>query len=102
VFTKRAKGKREIWWELNGEFNPISLMEKSKTPTLKILAANDEMEKVPVKQPENVIKKLLEINKDIPFTLRIYKDLGHALFSGDTKWIRSDYLQFVVDWMLNL
>jgi dipeptidyl aminopeptidase/acylaminoacyl peptidase len=102
VFTKRAKSKRKIWWELNGEFDPISLMEKSKTPTLKILAANDEMENVPVKQSEEAIKKLFETNIDIPLTLKLYRDSGHALFSAETKWIRSDYLQFVVDWMLKL
>ncbi|NNJ52033.1 MAG: hypothetical protein HKP17_02595, partial [Ignavibacteriaceae bacterium] len=102
VFTKRAKSKREIWWEKNGEFDPVLLMQKSKTSTLKILAENDEMENVPVKQSEEAIKKLLETNKDIPLTLKLYQDSGHALFSAETKWIRSDYLEFVVDWILNL
>jgi hypothetical protein len=100
VFTKRAKGKREIWWELNGKFDPVLLMQKSKKSTLKILAEKDEMENVPVKRSEQEITKLLETNKNLPLTLKIFKGSGHALFNERTGWIREDYLRVVVDWIL--
>lgn len=100
VFTKRTKSKREIWWELNGTFDPVLLMQKSKTPTLKILAEKDEMENVPVKRSEEEITKLLETNKNLPLILKIFKDSGHALFNERTGWIREDYLRVVVDWIL--
>lgn len=97
VFAKRARGKRKIWWEKNGEFDPIPLMEKSKTRTLKIFANEDE--NVPVNRSLEEMDKLKNRVPDLPLEVKIFEGSGHALIDKETSWIRSDYLEYLKSWI---
>ncbi|RNC87205.1 MAG: alpha/beta fold hydrolase [Winogradskyella sp.] len=100
VFAKRARGKRKIWWDKNGEFDPIPLMSKSDTKILKIFANEDE--NVPVTESQARIKELLKSNPSLSLDIKILENSGHALFSKNTNWIREDYLKFLNNWISQL
>lgn len=97
VFAKRARGKRKIWWEKNGSFDPIPSIQKSKIPVLKVFGAMDE--NVPVEQSLSIIDELLFSHPNIPLTVKTFKDSGHALFNAETDWIRNDYLDYIIEWV---
>jgi pimeloyl-ACP methyl ester carboxylesterase len=100
IFAKRVKAKRKIWWDKNGEFDPISLMSISKTPTLKIFG--DEDENVPVKRSQEKISDLLSSQPYLTLQVKIFEASGHGLINQDTKWIREDYLEFMNSWITKL
>ncbi|MBT8236709.1 MAG: alpha/beta fold hydrolase [Bacteroidia bacterium] len=97
IFAKRAMGKRKIWWEKNGSFDPVLSMRETKTPILKIFAAEDE--NVPVENSIALINEMLSTHSNLPLTINTFKDSGHALISPESGWIRNDYLDYVIDWI---
>ncbi|NNL15996.1 MAG: alpha/beta fold hydrolase [Flavobacteriaceae bacterium] len=97
VFAKRAQGKRRIWWDKNGEFDPIPLISKTTTPVLKIFADQDE--NVPVQRSLERLNELLKNNPDLPVDVKIFKGSSHALFDSETNWIRRDYLDYLIFWI---
>ncbi len=97
VFAKRARAKRKIWWEKNGSFDPLPFIQKSKIPVLKIFADKDE--NVPLGESLSAIDKMILKHPNVPLTIKIYKDTGHAMFNTETDWIRNDYLDYVIDWV---
>ena len=102
VFTKRAKLKRKTWWEKNGNYNPLEYLSKSGIPTLKIFGRKDEADNVPVKLSLERIDKLTRENPQIPLTIKVYEDSGHAMEDPETGWVRSDYLESVIVWISNI
>lgn len=97
VFAKRAKGKRKIWWEKNGSFDPMPFVQKSKIPVLKIFGDIDE--NVPVEKSLSIIDEMLLKHPNVPLTNKTFKDSGHAMFNAETDWIRNDYLNYVIEWV---
>jgi len=100
VFAKRARAKRKIWWEKNGEFDPVSLMSQTAIPVLKIFG--DEDTNVPVIRSLEQMETLLSERPELPIELKIFEGSGHGLFDEETQWIRKDYLGFVDAWISNL
>lgn len=97
IFAKRARGKRKIWWEKNGNFNPIPSMRETKIPILKIFGAEDE--NVPVEKSLSDIDEMLLNYPNVLLTIKNFKGSGHAMFNTETDWIRNDYLNYVIDWV---
>lgn len=97
VFAKRARGKRKIWWNQNGEFDPIPLMSETTIPILKVFADQDV--NVPVKRSLNRIDELLKDNPNLPIEIKIFEGSSHALFNKETNWIRKDYLDYLNSWI---
>ena len=95
VFAKRATGKRKIWWEKNGSFDPMPLIKVSKIPILKIFGENDE--NVPVTKSLNLIAQMLLTHPNVPVTAKTFKGSGHALFDKNSQWIRNDYLNYIIE-----
>ncbi len=97
VFAQRVRGKRKIWWDKNGNFDPLPLMAKSRVPVLKIFAGQDQ--NVPVERSQERIHMLLREQTDLSIELKQFDGAGHALFNAETSWIRSDYLEYVNHWL---
>ncbi len=97
VFAKRAKAKRKIWWDKNGEFDPIPLMSTTTTPILKIFG--DEDENVPLDRSLERIDELMNNQPDIPLEVKIFEGSSHGLFNEETNWIRKDYLEYLNIWI---
>ncbi len=72
-------------------------MSKTKIPILKIFGGNDQ--NVPVKRSLERLNELLSKQPDLPITIKIFEDSGHALFNSNTNWIRNDYLSYVTYWI---
>ncbi len=101
VFAKRARGKRKIWWDKNGSYDPMKQIVIANTPTLKINGIDDESDNVPVKRSLELLDNLKQDHPDIDLTIINYEHSGHALFDKETQWIRKDYLEEVSNWILN-
>ncbi len=99
VFAKRATGRRKIWWDQNGDFDPMPLMAKSDTPTLKIFGEKDK--NVPVYQSQQLLKGLLIKHPDLPIEIKIFEGSQHGLMDPDKRWIRYDFLNYLVSWIGN-
>ena len=97
VFAKRVRKKRKIWWEKNGDFDPIPFMEQSSLPVLKVMAADDK--NVPVQKSMERLEALQKKNPQLPLTIKLFENTGHALFDEETDWIRGDYLELLVSWI---
>ena len=97
VFAKRAKGKRKIWWEKNGSFDPMPFLQKSQIPILKIFGDKDE--NIPVEKSLSIIDQMLLKHPNVLLTIKTFEDSGHAMFDSETDWIRNDYLDYVIDWV---
>lgn len=100
VFAKRARAKRKIWWEKNGEFDPVGLMSQTAIPVLKIFGDQDT--NVPVKRSLEQMEVLLSERPGLPIELKIFEGSGHALFDEETQWIRKDYLEYLDAWISGL
>ena len=100
VFAKRARAKRKIWWEKNGEFDPVNLMSQTAIPVLKIFGDQDT--NVPVKRSLEQMEVLLSERPGLPIELKIFEGSGHALFDEETQWIRKDYLEYLDAWISGL
>lgn len=100
VFAKRARGKRKIWWEKNGDFDPVTFMSETKIPVLKIFGDQDE--NVPVKRSMERLDDLLTQLPDLPIEVKIFEGSGHGLFDEETRWTRKDYLEYLDTWITEL
>ncbi|NNM16569.1 MAG: alpha/beta fold hydrolase [Bacteroidia bacterium] len=97
LIGKRVKGKRKIWWEKNGEFDPKPFMAKTSIPILKILAAEDK--NVPSSICLKELDQLITENPEIPITVKTFANTGHALMNEETGWVLTAYLDYVVKWV---
>ncbi|MDC8005696.1 alpha/beta fold hydrolase [Aureisphaera galaxeae] len=95
--THRVRKKRPIWWEKNGDFDPIPLMAGSTVPVLKISAENDK--NVNTKKSIRYVEALQSENPDLPLEIKIIKDASHTLFHLETQWMSHEYLSFLVSWL---
>ena len=99
IFTKRAKEKRKKWWSYNGNYNPIDMMQSSEKKILKIYGEDDEGENVPVQESLTALNELVSEHKKSNISIKVFKGSGHGLFHPSTKWIRSDYLDHIDNWL---
>jgi len=100
VFSKRAMGKRKIWWDKNRDYDPIAMMTKTNVPVLKIFGSEDK--NVPVEKSLENMDQLMNDQPGLPITIKVFEGSGHALFNSKTNWIRSDYLELVDKWVKDL
>lgn len=98
VFAKRARGKRKIWWEKNGNFDPVKTLAVQKIPVLRIYGMEDS--NVPVERSLFRLDSLLTANPNLPINVHTFDGSGHGLMDPVTQWVREDYLDTVVYWIL--
>ncbi|RZW43368.1 MAG: alpha/beta hydrolase, partial [Flavobacteriaceae bacterium] len=97
VFSRRSMGKRKVWWDHNKDYDPISMLSKTRVPVLKIFGSEDK--NVPVEKSLSNLELMMIDQPDLPITIKVFEDSGHALFNDNNRWIRTDYLDLVNGWI---
>ncbi len=97
VFSKRAMGRRKIWWEKNKDYDPVSMLRNTRVPILKIFGSDDK--NVPVEKSLSNLDLMQKDQPDLPVTIKVFNGSGHALFNDKSGWIRTDYLELVDSWV---
>ncbi len=97
LFAHRARKKRAIWWEKNGDFNPLPSWEELKVPALLIVGLQDR--NVPVAKSLELIAHISNAATAPGVQVKEYPMLGHALVDKESGWIRQDYLEHLAGWL---
>lgn len=92
-----AKRRKPVWWEKNGDYDPIPYWQQLAVPGLIVYGEDDEKDNVPVKQCVKLFQEELAAKNNL--TLQVYPRSGHALYDQNTGRIREDFLKFLVEWV---
>lgn len=100
-FAIRAKKKRQVWWEKNGDFDPIPYWTKLNIPIHIVYGKKDEDDNVPVSESVKRLEQAKEKSGNLHFTIKVYGDSGHAIENphAPTRFAREDYLEMLVEWI---
>ncbi|HUP47519.1 MAG TPA: alpha/beta fold hydrolase [Thermoanaerobaculia bacterium] len=94
IAIRTVKNRRPVWWQKNGEADPIQHWRRLSVPALVVYGAEDEQDNVPVSRS---VERLRAAGAGIDIV--VYPDSGHALYAPGTKRIREDFLQRLVRWI---
>jgi pimeloyl-ACP methyl ester carboxylesterase len=80
---------RELWWEKNGDFDPMEYWRVLQIPSLMIFGKED--------QNVDVARSLLRLREAglldrKSFKTKVFPGLSHALISPETGWLEREYL----------
>lgn len=93
-----ARLRRATWWRKNGDFDPIPFWERVRVPVLVVYGEDDEKDNVPVQESVARLNKMIQADRTRDFTVTVFPNTGHGMLSAETKWIRKDFLDLLVDW----
>jgi len=91
-----AKLRNPVWWEKNGNYDPMPHWRSLEVPGLVVYGADDERDNVPVSRS---VALLEEISGSVDLTVRVYPDSGHGLFVPGTRTIRPEALALLSRWI---
>jgi dipeptidyl aminopeptidase/acylaminoacyl peptidase len=94
-----AKRRRQVWWEKNGDFDPIPYWAAYKGPSLILYGEGDEEDNVPVARSEALLQQVKQEHPELDITIRVFQGTGHGFFETRTKRIRQDFLDLLADWV---
>jgi len=94
-----AKQRRPVWWNKNGDFDPLPYWEGLALPALIVYGAEDEEDNVPVARSVELVQEIERQGTKTEFTIKVYPDSGHDLFLPETKTIRPDFLHLLSEWI---
>lgn len=99
AYSRRAKARRPVWWEKNGDYDPTPYLKKLEVPSLIVYGGEDT--NAPVEASLQKLQEIQQSPEGRNITIKVYENSGHAMGDPDTGWIREEYLQFVTDWIKN-
>lgn len=99
-FSRRAMGRRAVWWEKNASFDPIPHWKRLTCPVLVIYGRLDEEDNVPVQESLELLEPISSAAPEGMWTYQVYDDIGHAMIDPVSSWIREAYLERMADWIL--
>lgn len=85
-------------WRDIREFDPIPLWEQLSVPTLFVNGAEDD--NVPVSESTSLLEAANSRRSTVPIAARVFPGCGHGLFTPGSKEIRPDFLNLLVDWIM--
>ncbi|MFQ5569621.1 MAG: alpha/beta hydrolase family protein [Rhodothermales bacterium] len=94
-----AKARKRIWWNLNGDFDPVPYWRRLTVPGLIVFGDQDEHENVPVTRSVARLDSILVQSEGPPLTVRVLEGTGHGMFEAGTRRIRADFLDLLVTWI---
>ena len=89
-----AMARRALWWEKNGDFDPIPYWERLKVPGIIFYGDTDPL--VPVTQSVARLESELSDAPDV--TVHVIPGTGHGLFTQETK-LSEAFLQYLDEWL---
>lgn len=94
-----AKRKRQVWWEKNGHFDPIPYWAAFEGPSLIVYGREDEKDNVPVARSERLLERVRQEHL-VDMTVKVFEGTGHGFFEPGRRRIRQDFLDFLVEWIV--
>lgn len=86
-----------VWWEKNGDFDPIPVLEALPQPVLVVYGALDEAENVPVSRSVSRLREVAARKPDL--TVRVLEGVGHALVDPASGELSSAYQALLTGWI---
>lgn len=100
AYSRRAKARRPVWWEKNGDYNSIPYLEKLEIPSLIVYGGKDT--NAPVEASLQNLREIQQSPEGRNVTIKVYENSGHGMGDPETGWIREEYLKFVTNWIKNI
>jgi len=92
------KQRRPVWWEKNGDVDPIPYWERVEAPVLVLYGREDERDNVPVQTSVDRLAAL-QAQRGSDFTVEVFDGVGHGFREPGSKQIRPDVLELLADWI---
>ena len=92
------KARRPIWWEKNGDVDPIPYWAQVEAPVLVLYGREDEKDNVPVQTSVDRLATM-QGQPDSDFTVQVFDGVGHGFREPGSREIRPDALQLLGDWI---
>jgi dipeptidyl aminopeptidase/acylaminoacyl peptidase len=92
------KARRPVWWDKNGDVDPIPYWERVEAPVLVLYGAEDERDNVPVQWSVERLSPLMSQRGDA-FTVEVFDGVGHGFREPAGRQIRPDVLELFGDWV---
>ena len=95
VTIRSVTRRRPEWWDAHGALDPLPSWEALAVPGLVVYGSEDEYDNVPVARS---VERLRALGKP-SLTIQVYQGSGHGLYEPGRLRIRSDFLEFLTDWV---
>lgn len=92
------KARRPVWWDKNGDVDPIPYWEKVEAPVLVLYGREDEKDNVPVQTSVDRLTSM-QGQPDSEFTIQVFDGVGHGFREPGSKQIRPDVLELLGSWI---
>jgi pimeloyl-ACP methyl ester carboxylesterase len=92
------KARRPVWWEKNGDVDPIPYWERVEAPVLVFYGREDEQDNVPVQTSVDRLTNM-QAHSDSEITVQVFDGVGHGFREPGSKQIRPDVLELLGDWV---
>jgi len=92
------KARRPVWWEKNGDVDPMPYWEKVESPVLVLYGREDERDNVPVQTSVDRLTTM-KARSDFDVTVQVFDGVGHGFTEPGSKQIRPDVLELLGDWI---
>lgn len=92
------KQRRDVWWDKNGDVDPIPYWERVEAPVLVLYGRDDEQDNVPVQTSVDRLAPL-EARRGSAFTVEVFDGVGHGFRESGSQQIRPDVLELLGDWI---
>jgi len=92
------KARRPVWWEKNGDVDPIPFWEQVEAPVLVLYGREDERDNVPVQTSVDRLTSM-KGRPDSDVTIQVFDGVGHGFTEPGSRQIRPDVLQLLGDWV---
>lgn len=92
------KARRPVWWEKNGDVDPIPYWEQVEAPVLVLYGRDDEKDNVPVQTSVDRLTTM-KAQSDSDITVQVFDGVGHGFREPGSREIRPDALQLLGDWV---
>ena len=91
------KARRPVWWDKNGDVDPIPYWERVRAPVLVVYGREDEKDNVPVQTSVDRLANM-QAQPDSEVTVKVFDGVGHGFREPGSKQIRPDVLELLGDW----
>ncbi len=93
------KARRPVWWDKNGDVDPIPYWERVRAPVLVLFGREDERDNVPVQTSVDRLASM-KARSDSDITVQVFDGVGHGFREPGQQEIHPDVLQTLADWVL--
>lgn len=100
ALERRSKNKSDVWWEKNGDFDPVRYWRDVSVPILVVYGSEDEQDSVPVRRSIARLEQAKQDSGNRDFSVEVFENTGHTMDDPETSRIRGDYLDLLVSWIL--